>query len=260
LFAKDLADRAALAISNSQLFEEAQTANRAKDQFLAVVSHELRTPLNAIAGWIQILRTKDLNPEAKAKAFRTIEQNARLQDELIGDILDFSQIVAGKLSVEFQNVAIDNVVRQTLDTLKPVADDKGVTLVADVEPNTPTLAGDPKRLQQILWNLVANAVKFTPKGGTVSVRVETELPQIRVRVRDSGAGIKPELLNRVFEPFMQGDSSLKRAYGGLGLGLAITRHLVELHGGSVKAESAGEGQGAVFTVMLPVRHVERRAS
>jgi len=257
LFAKDIAERASLAITNSQLFEEAEAASRAKDQFLAVVSHELRTPLNAITGWVQILRTKELDSTARSKAFQTIEQNARLQDELIGDILDISRIVAGKLSVTFEDVDLDGIVHKTMDALKPTADAKGVELRTEVDPDVPIVAGDSKRLQQVLWNLVANAIKFTPAQGFVEVRVYTGQGQLRIEVHDSGAGIKAELLNRVFEPFIQGDSSLKRSYGGLGLGLAITRHLVELHGGTVKAESPGEGRGSVFTVLLPLRRALR---
>jgi signal transduction histidine kinase len=260
MMAQDLSDRASLAIANSELFEEAEAANRAKDQFLAVVSHELRTPLNAISGWIQILRSRDLDPEKRAKAFQIIEQNAKLQDELIGDILDLSRIVAGKLSINFADVAVDDILNRTIDALKPTADAKRVTLRSHIPENTLSLTGDPKRLQQVLWNLVANAIKFTPNDGIVDVRVEQLRSSIQIQVQDSGAGIHPDFLNRVFDPFTQCDGSLKRSYGGLGLGLAITRHLVELHGGTIKAESAGEGKGATFTVTLPIRRADLRAS
>jgi signal transduction histidine kinase len=260
LLADDLAERAALAITNAQLFEEVQAASRAKDQFLAVVSHELRTPLNGIAGWAHILRTRNLIPEMRDKAFNIIERNVRMQNDLIGDILDFSRIAAGQLSVNFQDLSVDTIVRNTLDTLKPTADAKGVRFNTDIEGNAPLIAGDPKRLQQVLWNLIANAIKFTPASGSIDVKVDTTPSHVRVQVHDTGAGIKQELLARIFDPFFQADSSYTRPHGGLGLGLAITHYLVELHGGTVKAESPGENQGATFTVLLPIRHVHERAS
>jgi signal transduction histidine kinase len=260
LMADDLTERAALAITNALLFEEIQAASRAKDQFLAIVSHELRTPLNAIAGWTQILQQKQLSPEARDKALATIEQNARIQDELIGDILDISRIVAGQLSVTFEDIELDAIVRTSIDSLKPTADAKEVSLNFDCEENLPRIAGDPKRLRQVFWNLLTNAIKFTPPNGSVDVLLDTTASHVRLQVRDSGAGIKRELLARIFEVFFQADTSFKRPHGGLGLGLAITRHLVELHGGTITADSAGEGQGAVFTVMLPIRHARQRAS
>jgi signal transduction histidine kinase len=260
LFAEDLADRASFAITNAQLFEETQAASRAKDQFLAVVSHELRTPLNAIAGWTQILRTKDLSAEARDRALQTIAQNAKIQDELISDILDISRIVAGQLSVTFEDIKLEAIVHNTIEALKPTADAREIHLSAEVEPELPLIAGDPKRLQQVLWNLIANAIKFTPKHGSIYLTADATPSHLRVRVRDTGAGIRRELVARIFDPFVQGDSSSKRPYGGLGLGLAITRHLVELHGGTVQAESPGEGQGSTFTVMLPVRYARERAS
>lgn len=261
LLAEDLAERAALATTNAQLFEEIQAASRAKDEFLAVVSHELRTPLNAISGWTQILRTKkDLPAEARDKALETIARNARIQNELISDILDISRIVAGQLSVTFQDIQVDTIVHDTFDALKPTADAAGVQLQSHIEASASLIAGDPKRLHQVLWNLIANAIKFTPKGGAVSVNVDTTPQHVRVQVRDTGAGISQDALTRIFEPFFQADSSSKRPFGGLGLGLAITRHLVELHGGTIQADSPGEGQGSIFTVTLPVRHVKERAS
>jgi signal transduction histidine kinase/DNA-binding response OmpR family regulator len=260
LLAKDLAARAALAIANAQLYEELQAASRAKDQFLAVVSHELRTPLNAIAGWTQILRTKELSGEARDKALQTIEKSAKIQNELISDILDISRIVSGQLSVTFEDVQFDAVVHNTVEAVKPVAEAKGLQLTATVEAGLPLIAGDPKRLQQVLWNLVANAIKFTPKNGSIRLNVDTTPSHLRVQVHDTGAGIRREMLPRLFDAFFQGDTSFKRPNAGLGLGLAITRHLVELHGGTVKAESAGEGHGSVFTIMLPIRHARERAS
>jgi signal transduction histidine kinase/DNA-binding NarL/FixJ family response regulator len=242
--------------------EEAERANRLKDEFLANVSHELRTPLNAILGWTQILRSGKLDSERAERALETIARNANLQIQLIQDILDVSRIVAGKLRIRLELVDPILVVQAAIEGVRPSADAKGVELVALLDASV-RMKGDPERLQQVIWNLLSNAVKFTPQGGRVEVRVLAEESNLRILVSDSGEGISADFLPRVFERFSQADGSMTRRHGGLGLGLSIVRHLVELHGGSIRAESAGEGQGATFTVELPALaapQVEERAA
>ncbi len=232
----------------------AEAANRTKDEFLATVSHELRTPLNAILGWVHMLRAGMLDEARTARAIETIERNAHAQTQLVDDILDVSRIITGKLRLNLKPMQLRPVVQAAVETVKPAADAKGVALscvfgsMADEE-----IAGDPGRIQQIIWNLVANAVKFTPRGGTVEVTVNRGGMQCDLTVSDSGAGISPDFLPFVFERFRQADSATTRNHGGLGLGLAIVRHLVELHGGTVRAMSTGLGNGASFTVTLPIR-------
>jgi PAS domain S-box-containing protein len=249
--AEELARRAGLAIQNAQLYREAQEANRLKDEFLATVSHELRTPLTAILGWIHLLRTG--RPGQVSRAIDTIERNAHAQARIVEDILDVSRIVTGKLGLELQPVNLAAIVEAAIDTVRPTAESKGLEIVTWLEPLAGETAGDPARLQQVLWNLLSNAIKFTPRGGRVEVRLAREAAHLVMRVSDTGQGIRPDFLPYVFERFRQADSTPTRAHGGLGLGLAIVRHLVELHGGHVTAESQGEGQGATFTVMLPIR-------
>ncbi len=253
-----LADHAAIALKNSHLFAreqaaraEAETANRAKDEFLATLSHELRTPLNAILGWAQLLRAHR-DPATVERALETIERNAKLQAQLVEDLLDLSRIVAGKVRLDTRPVNVPAVVEAAVDSVRPAAAAKGIELAVGLDPTATPVLGDPDRLQQVLWNLLSNAVKFTPRGGQVQVRLDRTDSQVRIRVTDSGQGIRPEVLPFVFDRFRQGDSTTTRAHGGLGLGLAIVRHLVELHGGLVSAESAGEGHGATFTVRLPL--------
>jgi len=246
-----VAGRAAAALANAQLYEEADAANRAKDEFLATVSHELRTPLHAILGWARLLRTGALNDEASAKAVETIERNAQAQAHLVADILDVSRIVAGKLRVELRPVAVGPVVEAALDSVRPSAHAKGVELGTQVETPDLYVSGDAGRLQQIVWNLLSNAVKFTPASGRVDLDLRERQGAVELRVADTGIGIDRAFLPHVFERFRQADGSITRVHGGLGLGLAIVRHLVELLGGSVVAESDGPDRGAAFTVRLP---------
>jgi PAS domain S-box-containing protein len=232
--------------------EEAETANRMKDEFLAMLSHELRTPLSAIAGWAHILREGGLAPAEATRAIEVIDRNARVQGQLISDILDVSRIISGKLRLEKKAVAASAIVEAALDTVRHTAEAKPVRLDVGLDPGVGQVWADPDRLQQVVWNLLSNAIKFTPEGGVVSVRLRRSGPAVEIVVRDSGEGISPEFVPHVFERFRQADSSTSRPHAGLGLGLAIVRHLVEGHGGTVAAESAGRGHGASFTVRLPV--------
>jgi PAS domain S-box-containing protein len=249
--AEELARRAGLAVENAQLYREAQNANRLKDEFLATVSHELRTPLTAILGWIHVLRND--RPEQVARAVDTIERNAHAQARIVEDLLDVSRIVTGKLRLQLESVDLAEVVQAAVDTVKPMAEAKGIELSTSLDAAVPHIAGDSARLQQVAWNLLSNAIKFTPRGGRVEVRLEPQLSNVRLCISDTGDGIRADFLPYVFERFRQADSAATRAYGGLGLGLAIVRHLVELHGGHVSAESQGEGRGSSFTLLLPLR-------
>jgi PAS domain S-box-containing protein len=251
--AQTLAERGALAADNARLYREAQEANRMKDEFLATLSHELRTPLNAIVGWTKLLQDGHLDASTQARAVATIDRNARAQTQLIEDILDVSRIVAGKLSLDVRAVDLSAVIEGALDSVRHAADAKGVRLVTEIARTVGPFEGDPDRLQQVAWNLLANAIKFSTRGGTVRVRLRQDADHAEISVQDDGLGIKPEFLPHVFERFRQADSSSTRPHGGLGLGLAIVRHLVELHGGSVDVSSAGEGKGATFTVRLPLQ-------
>jgi PAS domain S-box-containing protein len=251
--AQSLAERGALAADNARLYREAQEANRIKDEFLATLSHELRTPLNAIVGWTKLLQDGRLDAAAQARAIATIDRNARAQTQLIEDILDVSRIVAGKLSLEVRAVDLSAVIEGALDSVRHAAEAKGVRLVTEIARAVGPFEGDGDRLQQVAWNLVSNAIKFSTRGGTVRVRLRQSGDQAEISVQDDGLGIKPEFLPHVFERFRQADSSSTRPHGGLGLGLAIVRHLVELHGGSVEVASPGEGKGSIFTVRLPLR-------
>jgi signal transduction histidine kinase len=236
----------------------AETANRAKDEFLALLSHELRSPLGAILTWATLLREAPVDAAITARGLETIERNARLQAKLVEDLLDVSRIVTGKSRLDLGLVEIAPLVDATLESVGPAALAKGIRLDIFVDPEVGPLLGDPTRLQQVLWNLLSNAIKFTPKGGWAELRVERAESQAAIRVSDSGRGIDPSFLPFIFERFRQGDSSTTRAEGGLGLGLAIVRHVVELHGGVVEAESPGVGQGATFTVRLPLPAVRER--
>jgi len=247
---EELARRAALAMDNAELYQRAEDANRAKDEFLATVSHELRTPLASILGWARLLRRGGLTQEKQARALETLERNARAQTRLVEDLLDVSRIVSGKTRLNVETADLARIVESAMDSIRPAAEARGVELLTSVQPCT--LAGDPERLHQVLWNLLSNAVKFTPRGGRVSVSMEVREPTATVTVSDTGQGIRPDFLPHVFERFRQADASVTRVHGGLGLGLAIVRHLVELHGGTVSVTSPGEGQGATFTVRLPL--------
>jgi signal transduction histidine kinase/integral membrane sensor domain MASE1 len=254
-----LADHAAIAIRNSRLFAgeraaraEAHAANRAKDHFLATLSHELRTPLNAIMGWLRLLRNPRLDEPQKIHAVDVIERNARLQAQLINDLLDVSRIIAGKLELEKYPVDLTLVVQEAVEAIRGDVEAKALVLEASLDPATGEVLGDPMRLGQVVSNLLSNAVKFTPSGGRIAVRLAREGGHARLSVADSGEGIEPAMLPQVFEPFHQADSTTTRAHQGLGLGLAIVRQLVDAHGGRARAESEGRGRGATFVVELPI--------
>jgi PAS domain S-box-containing protein len=239
--------------------QQAEAANRMKDEFLAVLSHELRTPLNSMMGWARLLRTKKFDEETTARALETIERNARSQAQLIEDILDVSLIVRGKLRLNLCPINFASVVEQAIESVRPLAEAKGIQLETSLADSAISVCGDPNRLQQIVWNLLTNAIKFTPEQGRIVVELIQQQEQAQLRVTDSGIGIQPEFLPHVFERFRQADGTTTRPHSGLGLGLAIVRHLIELHSGTVQAESEGEGQGASFTVQLPLlRQSERQ--
>ena len=249
-------EREALYAEERRLREGAEAADRAKDDFLALVSHELRTPLNAIVAWLHILETTpepDAATLAKATAFlkRSVDQQRRL----IADLLDTARITSGKLQLEVRALEPAAVAEAALEVVRSAAEARGVEIYTLIDPKAGPITGDAGRLQQVLWNLLSNAIKFTPRGGRVHLRIERVDPHVRIVVSDTGAGIDPELLPFVFDRFRQSDSSSKRRHGGLGLGLALVHYLVQLHGGSVRAESPGEGRGATFIVELPVRAV-----
>ncbi len=235
--------------------ELAENANRAKDEFLMTLSHELRTPLNAIQGWTSLLRTKNLDETMRDQAMEVIERNCWAQVRLVDDILEVSRIITGKLVIESNPVELAPLVRAAYGSVEPAARAKGVELKVELEDLHALVSGDAARLQQVVWNLLSNAIKFTPKGGQVSVALRRRDSFAEIEVRDSGEGIAPEFLPHVFDRFRQADSSSTRSYGGLGLGLAIVRHLVEMHGGQVEARSDGKGHGATFSVLLPLRAV-----
>ncbi|HEV8483029.1 MAG TPA: response regulator [Blastocatellia bacterium] len=249
------ADREELLGKEQRAREDAQAANRAKDEFLAVVSHELRAPLNAMLGWARILRSTRIDEATTAHAIEIIERSARTQSKLIEDLLDTARIVSGKLRLDIQPVDLTAVIEDAVEVLHPAAQAKGIPIQMTLDGGREVITGDPDRLQQIVWNILSNAIKFTPHGGTVEVRLQRADPHVRVTVSDNGKGIGVEYLPYIFDRFRQVDSSSTRRHGGLGLGLSLVRHLVELHGGTVYAESPGEGQGATFTVNLPLRAV-----
>jgi PAS domain S-box-containing protein len=245
-------EREELLSSERAARREAEEASRLKDEFLATVSHELRTPLTAILGWAHLLGTGQLDETSATSALDTIERNARAQSQLIDDLLDVSRIITGNLRLDMRQADPASFIESAIETLRPAAEAKGVRVQKVMDTGVNTLAGDPARLQQVVWNLLSNAIKFTPRGGRVQIRLERVNSHIEIAVSDTGSGIKPEFLPHVFERFRQEDMGTTRQHGGLGLGLAIVRHLVELHGGTVQVESPGEGQGATFVVKLPV--------
>jgi signal transduction histidine kinase len=231
---------------------QAEEANRAKDEFLAIVSHELRTPLSAMLGWSRMLASGKLDPKTATRGIEAIERNARAQTQLIGDLLDISRITTGKLQLNARPLKLDSIITNTIDAMSPAVQAKQISLKATLDVDAGFISGDPDRLQQIVWNLLSNAIKFTPTSGRVEVSVNRVGTYVQVSVADTGQGISAEFLPHVFERFRQADSSTTRKFGGLGLGLSIVRHLVELHGGLIKVQSDGEGQGATFTVMFPL--------
>jgi signal transduction histidine kinase/ActR/RegA family two-component response regulator len=254
-----VAEHAAIALRNAELFRleqharaEAEAANRGKDDFLAVLSHELRTPLQAMLGWLRLMRAGRLDEAAVARALETIERNTRAQTKIIGDLLDVSGILAGKLRVDPRPMDLAAAVDAAVQSVRATAEARTIHLVTDLESRAVIVDGDPDRLDQVLANLLSNALKFTPAGGTIAVRLERGEREACLSVADTGIGIAPEMLPHVFDRFRQADSSTTRTHGGLGLGLALVRYLVEAHGGHVGAESAGVGRGATFTVALPL--------
>jgi signal transduction histidine kinase len=249
----DVGARAGLALDNALLYRDAQEANRLKEDFLATLSHELRTPLNALLGWTQLLKAPALDDATRARALESIERNARAQAVLISDLLDVSRIITGKLRLNLQAVDVPAVAQAAADAIRPAVRARDLDLTVSLAPQAGEVMGDPDRLQQIVWNLLSNAVKFTPPGGRVALSVASLAGAVQITVADTGDGIDAALLPYVFERFRQGDSSATRTQGGLGLGLAIVRHLVDLHGGTVEAQSDGHGGGARFVVTLPAK-------
>jgi len=254
-----VAHRAALAIERARLHEteraarvEAEAASRAKDEFLAMLSHELQTPLSVVLLWATLLRSGGLDQAGVARALDIIEQNARAQNQMIVDLLDVSRIVAGKLTLHPQRIDPAPVIETAIESLRPIAEAKGISISAQADSDIGVIVCDAQRLSQIISNLLGNAIKFTPNGGRVEIALSRVGNQARLTVTDTGYGISREFLPYVFERFRQADTGLTRKHGGLGLGHAIVRRLVELHGGTVSASSDGEGKGAIFTVLLPV--------
>jgi signal transduction histidine kinase len=248
-------DRKALLANEQASRREAEAANRAKDVFLATLSHEMRTPLNAIVGWLSILRREDAETRHFQEGLKVIERNTNAQLQLIDDVLDVSRIVSGKLRVDIRPCELTDVINVAVNAMRPAAEARGITLNVRLDPSVSGAWCDSVRIQQVVWNLVSNAVKFTPKGGRVDVILNREKSSFQIEVSDNGQGISPDLLPHVFDRFRQGDSSTRRRFAGLGLGLSIVKYIVEAHGGTVEATSPGEGKGSTFTVRLPVRAV-----
>jgi signal transduction histidine kinase len=249
---REMAARSAALVREQAARRDAEAANAVKDQFLMTLSHELRTPLTAICGWAQMLAMNVVNDAGRMKAVQAIERNARVQQRLVEDLLDLSRIVVGKLPLERQAVDVVRVAQLALETVRPAADLKGVQITSDLDTDAGTVSGDAGRLQQVVWNLLSNAVKFTPAGGRVSLVVRrADDTHVRIVVTDTGIGIAPQFLPRLFERFAQEDASTTRVHGGLGLGLSIVRSLVEMHGGTVTAQSDGRDRGSRFEITLP---------
>src|SRR5205085_2181444 len=253
------ANLTAVAIENVRLVklertarEAAEESNRLKDEFLATVSHELRTPLTAILGWSRLLESGTLDDAVTQQALETICRNAKAQAQIVDDILDVSRIITGNLYLDLHPLEVAPVVENAINVVRPTADAKGIKIQTYFDSTPAMISGDANRLQQVVWNLLSNAVKFTGSGGRVCVKVLQGGGTVDIKVSDTGHGISKEFLPYVFERFRQADSTTTRQHGGLGLGLAIARHLIEIHGGTISAESAGEGQGATFTIRLPL--------
>jgi signal transduction histidine kinase len=247
-----VAEREQLLAREQAARAEADRANRLKDEFLAVLSHELRSPLNPILGWAKLLQTGKLDAAKTQQALKTIERNAQLQAELIEDLLDVSRILQGKLNLNVSSINLVSIIRAAMETVRLAAEAKSIQVEASFEPDVGLVWGDSTRLQQVIWNLLSNAVKFTPSGGQVNIRLERLDSHAYITVSDTGQGIESDFLPYVFDYFRQSDATTTRKFGGLGLGLAIVRNLVELHGGTVRVESPGVGKGATFTVRLPL--------
>jgi len=250
-FTHDMAYRAALAVENARAYRQVQAANRAKDEFLATLSHELRTPLNAVLGWARMLRGGAVSKEKMARAFEVVERNALAQLDLVEDLLDLSRVITGKFRLDVQPVDLTATINAAVEAIQPAATAKGITVKVDAGHDESLISGDEARLQQVIWNLLSNAIKFTLRGGRVTVTLRRQESQFEIEVSDTGEGIEPGVLPYVFDRFRQGDSGTTRTHQGLGLGLAIVRHIVELHGGRVDVASPGKGQGATFMISLP---------
>jgi signal transduction histidine kinase len=240
------------AVRAQTLSEKAETASQLKDEFLATVSHEIRTPLSAVLGWARILESKQLPPGDTEHAIAAIARNATALAHMIDDLLDTSRILHGTVRLDFGPVDLGGVVQEALDAVRPLAASKNVQLAFDDVPGSRTVSGDAERLQQVIWNLLANAIKFTPEGGRVEVFILSATEHVEIKIVDTGQGISPDLLPHLFERFRQGNDATTRRHTGLGLGLGIARYLVELHGGTIHAFSPGPGKGATFTVRLPI--------
>ena len=249
---QELEEREKLLLREQMARAEAETANRMKDEFLATVSHELRTPLNAIIGWSHLLGGSGIDAATTARAVETIQRNAKSQAQLIEDILDVSRVITGKLRLNTGPVDLTSVINEAIDSVQLAANSKGIQMELIIDRSAGHISGDAGRLEQVAWNLLSNAIKFTPAGGRVTVRLERVGSEAQITVSDTGCGVSPEFLPFIFDRFRQADGSITRTHGGLGLGLAIVRHLVELHGGAVQADSPGEGLGATFTIRLPL--------
>jgi signal transduction histidine kinase len=256
--AKEVATRAGLALDNAMLYRTAQEADRVKEDFLATLSHELRTPLNALLGWMHVLKMPTADNATRTRALESIERNARAQAVLINDLLDVSRATSGKMRVESRLVDLPAVVLEAIEAMRPAARARDIEVNLSMGELSGQVWGDPDRLQQVMWNLLSNAVKFTKQGGRIDITVEETRAAVKIAVADNGVGIEPAFLPHVFERFRQADSSTTRAQAGLGLGLAIVRHLVDLHGGDVAVHSEGPGKGSTFTVTLPTRHKPAR--
>jgi signal transduction histidine kinase len=249
--ARDVATRAAMAVETSQSYQQLQSANRLKDEFLATLSHELRTPLNAVLGYARMLRSGAIADEKVPQALEVIDRNAGALAKIVEDVLDVSRIVLGKARLRVEPTDVASVVDDAIATVRPAADAKGLRLTCRLGHGTATVSGDQNRLQQVVWNLLSNAVKFTPRGGTIDVHVSQDDSHVKIVVTDSGNGFPESFRPHLFERFRQAEGGTTRLHGGLGLGLAIARHIVEMHGGTIDAHSAGVGKGATFSVVLP---------
>ncbi len=249
---KEILKRKRAEDKNKQLYKQAEDANRLKDEFLATISHELRTPLNSMLGWIKILQKSEYDQELYDKAFETIERNTRMQVHLIEDILDVSRIITGKLKLDIRSVELISIIEAAVDSVRPMAENKEIFLETNFNKDFIFIAADAARIQQIVWNFLTNALKFTPRGGSVRLSVKEGVSDVEIIVSDTGEGIPEEFLPYVFDRFLQADAGKTRKHGGLGLGLAIVSHLTELHGGVVNVKSKGIGKGATFNIKLPI--------
>jgi PAS domain S-box-containing protein len=256
--ARDISDRKRIEERERAALKKAEEANRAKDEFLATVSHELRTPLTAILGWVKMLLVGPVDPVTSKKALEVIERNVRTQAKLIEDLLDVSRIISGKLRIEVNPVDPAAVINAAMDVVKPASEAKHIRIQTITDSSVGLITGDFERLQQVVWNLLSNAVKFTPQNGFIRTELSRGLSQIEISITDSGIGIPPDFLPYVFNRFSQADSSITRAHGGLGMGLAIAKSLVELHGGTISVTSPGEGKGSTFTIRLPISAVVQK--